>query len=149
MLEIKELPVNSMKEFMSLYSEHGIEVPFASGNLPVEIDVDFYEVMEKEGYLKCVVGFVDGEVAGYLILIASPLSHHKGHFAVTTDAFYVKPEYRGNGVFSALVQYAEDLCKLLGMSAIMLEVNENFPGAAEVAASLGYTRQEIRYGKEL
>ena len=55
MLEIKELPVNSMKEFMSLYSEHGIEVPFASGNLPVEIDVDFYEVMEKEGYLKCIV----------------------------------------------------------------------------------------------
>ena len=147
---IKELPVKEMKKYMSIFSNHGKEVPYVSGSLPVELDVNLYASLEEEGLLSIIVAFTDdGDLAGYMVLIATQLTHHKGKWAAMTDAFYVVPEYRGSGVFKLLVSYAEDLCRRNHISTLFLTVNSNFKDAAKAVESVEvYTESCVMYAKE-
>lgn len=149
MFEILELPVESMKNFMELYSEHGLEVPFnyGGGEVPVELDIDYYVSLEHEGYLTCIVATLDEAVIGYIILVAVPLPHHRGKLLGMTDAFYVLPEHRKSGVFKLLVEYAEKRCAEVGILGPALGVNASFPDAGAVAKALGYNELETYYIK--
>lgn len=149
MVTIKELPVQTMKDFMQVYEEHGNEVPFMvrGEEIPVELDVEAYQSLEDSGYLTCIVAEVDGNIAGYIVVIAFQPTHHKGKLLGITDAFYVLPEYRNTGVFKQLVDYAETRCREAGILTLLLGVNHSFPDAGVVAAKMGYNEFETYYIK--
>ena len=148
---IKELPVKEMKNFLDIFQRHNDEVPFADGSIPYELDIDLYELMESQGYLRCVCAFdAESNLAGYIILMAQPLMHHKGYWSATTDAFYVLPQYRGTRLFKDMLDYCESLCKSSGVSVIMLGVNLNYPATQKAVERLGdYIQKETVYIKEL
>lgn len=149
MVTIKELPVQTMKDFMQVYEQHGNEVPFMvrGEEIPVELDIDSYQALEDSGYLTCIVAEVDGNIAGYLVVIAYQPTHHKGKLLAVTDAFYVLPEYRNTGVFKQLVDYAEKRCEDAGIVALLLGVNQSFPDAGVVASKMGYNPFETYFIK--
>lgn len=148
---IKELPVKEMTNFLDIFEKHNEEVPFSDGDIPYELDVGLYELMESQGYLSCVCAFdEESNLAGYIILVAQPLAHHKGHWSAVTDAFYVLPQYRGTRLFRDMLDYCEDVCKRHGISAIMLGVNLNYPATQKAVERLGdYKQKETIYIKEL
>ena len=147
---IKTTPVSEMKKYMQVFKSHGEEVPFISGRNEVELDVELYEQVESTGCLSILCAYTDeGELAGYMILIAEPLTHHKDKWAAVTDAFYVLPKFRGQGVFKLLSDYAESYCKQCGITSLFICVNSNFPDAAKAVESLvGYEQSCVMYAKE-
>jgi len=132
--------------------QHLEEVPF--GNFQLELDLcdEVYTYSEALGYARCYVAHADGEYAGYVVLMASEMIHHAGHIQAVTDSFYIKPEYRSSGVFSALLAYIEDDLRDNGIRFLTLAINHNTPHVdklQEFVHNKDYVYTEILMTKEL
>ena len=131
---------------------HLEEVPF--GNFQLELDLcdEVYETSEYLGYTKCYTARVNGNYAGYIIRMASEMIHHANQLQAVTDSFYIRPEYRACGVFSALLTHVESDLKDNGIRFLTLGMNPNMPhaeGMTEFVQTRGYVHTETLMTKEL
>lgn len=133
-------------------AQHLEEVPFGSFQLELDLADDVYDYSEKVGYLRCYAAYVDGNYAGYMIIMASEMMHHVGTIQAVTDAFYIAPEYRSSGAFKALLNYVEADLKSNGIRFLTLGVSVNTPRYNVVVNLLtrkGYALAELLVTKEL
>lgn len=82
---------------------------------------------------------LDHKPIGYVV-VCMTFSIQYGRDAVL-DELYVQPEYRGKGIGSAAVQFAEAYCREKGCEAIHLEVYAGNP-AVDLYRRLGYTEHD-------
>lgn len=149
MITVERLTAQCMlKEALPMMQEHYEEVPFGHNGRAFELDVELYEQLEEAGFLTILVAYDDGEIAGYIVLIASPSLHHKGQFDIQTDCFYVKPCKRRSGILKKLLAVAIAHCQECGIDTMRFGVNVNFKDAALVAKALGMKELQTEYVAE-
>lgn len=80
---------------------------------------------------------VYGSTAGYLVLtICFSLEFH-GRFALL-DEFFVEEQWRGQGIGSQALGFAEEQCRLRGLKALRLEVDRKNVRALELYRRRGF-----------
>lgn len=152
-VDIERMPVGQAIETMKeLTQDHWKEVPFGNYQLELDLDTDTYVAMESGGHCTCLIASIEGVNVGYLLLLAGVMLHHKGLYQVTSDSFYVAPEYRAQGVFPALLAKAEELCAAEGLPFLSMGLNPQFKENAELEQyikSVGYSLTELTYTKKI
>jgi GNAT superfamily N-acetyltransferase len=132
-----------------LTQQHYDEVPFGVKGLPMELDWDTYKAIEREGCLLGLAAFDDeSNLVGYLVVVSTPLLHHKGKYMAQTDCFYIHPAYRKRGMFEQLLAEAQSICSAAGVVSFRVIVNTNFPLPQEMLNGLGYREAERHYEME-
>jgi GNAT superfamily N-acetyltransferase len=62
------------------------------------------------------------EAIGYIVLTLGYSLEYRGNNAFI-DEFYIRPQYRGQGIGTQTLAFAEQACKVLGVRAIHLEAD--------------------------
>lgn len=132
-----------------LTKQHYNEVPFGSKQLPMELDWDTYLALEKAGCLMVQAAFDEkSNLVGYIVVVSTPMLHHKGKYIAQTDSFYVHPDYRKQGVFELMLAAVQAGCAAAGVVALRVIVNNNFRLPREMLDGLGYREAERHYEME-
>lgn len=135
---------------MSMIHDHYDEVPMGSRRFELDLDYELYYTLEEAGNLKIyMVGDETTPAIGYMIIMATPLPHHKGKMAAITDCFYIVPEYRRSGAMHTLVDAVKKDLSLVGIDQFNITANVNFKGAEAMAKALGMVELETTYTFEL
>jgi GNAT superfamily N-acetyltransferase len=132
--------------------QHLDEVPFGNFELKLDLCDDVYNYSVDTGYCHCYAAFVDGDYAGYMVVMASEMIHHKDTIQAVTDSFYIAPEYRSTGVFSALIYYVEQDLSKNNIRFFTIGLNPNMPHFDQMLTYMGtkqYQHTEYLITKEL
>lgn len=132
--------------------EHLKEVPFGDFQLELDLCDDVYSYSESIGHCRCYAAAVDHKYAGYIIVMASEMIHHRGTLQAVTDSFYVAPAYRSSGVFQALLDHVETDLKANNIRFLTVGLNPNMPHYSKLDNMLsksGYLTTEVSVTKEL
>jgi len=131
---------------------HLEEVPFGNYQLELDLVHSTYISAEQTGYSRCYIALADGEYAGYMIVMATEMLHHKGNMQAVTDSFYVKPEFRSSGIFAELLGYVERDLIANSIRFLTIGINPNMPYVYKVhkfVHTRGYMHTETLMTKEL
>ena len=79
----------------------------------------------------------DDAVIGYLVLTLSFSVEYRGRDAFI-DELYLRPQYRGQGIGTQLLAFAEAACRRLKVRALHLEVHIENPDAQRFYHRAGY-----------
>jgi len=123
------------------------EVALHKDRIELAPDYDQYRKLEAAGKLLICTARDDGKLVGYNAYFVHRGIHYSKNIVATNDVFYIAPEYRlrvATGrvlIAAALLEYAEEKLKALGVSVISLhiKVRKDWSGLAE---KLGYARVE-------
>jgi hypothetical protein len=132
--------------------DHLEEVPFGDFQLELDLCDDVYTYTEQAGHCKCYAAFVNGEYAGYMVIMASEMIHHKGNLRAVTDAFYIAPKYRSSKVFVTLLKKVEQDLKANNIRFLTIGLNPNMPHYSKMdgmLSKIGYLTTEVSVTKEL
>lgn len=136
--------------FRQATKDHFAEVPFGDYKIELNPNDDIYLNAEREGHARFYVAFQGRNPAGYIIIFASEMAHHKGVMCAVTDSFYVVPEYRKDGIFGKLLTYVEQDIKSLGIRFLTIGHNPQYKGKTpDLLLSEGYSVTEVSYTKEV
>ncbi len=83
----------------------------------------------------------DDRVIGYIVLTLGYSLEYRGRDAFI-DEFYLRPQYRGQGIGTQTLAFAEDVCRSLGIQALHLEVDVENPDAQRLYNRVGYHRHD-------
>jgi ribosomal protein S18 acetylase RimI-like enzyme len=86
--------------------------------------------------LACLV-LLDGEAAGYAVIAFGFSVEFRGRDAFI-DELFIKDAYRGRGLGSAAVRFAEGICRGRGVRALHLEVERGNTRAQSVYRRAGF-----------
>ncbi|HEX8293102.1 MAG TPA: GNAT family N-acetyltransferase [Pyrinomonadaceae bacterium] len=86
--------------------------------------------------LACLV-LLDGEAAGYVVIAFGFSVEFRGRDAFI-DELFIKDAYRGRGLGSAAVRFAEGVCRGRGVRALHLEVERGNTRAQSVYRRAGF-----------
>ena len=127
-LEITSISVKDIISIMNNQpAKHLAEVPFGNFNLNMDLMEDVYQSAQDAGYCRCYAAYVDDKYAGNMIIMATEMIHHRDQMQAVTDSFYISPEYRSSGIFSALIAYIEADLKANGIRFLTIGLNPNMP----------------------
>ena len=87
--------------------------------------------------------FADEEVAGYLLLTSCFSLEQHGKFALL-DELYIRESFRRRGLAKSAVEFAETVCRKMGIKSLRLEVIRRNKAAQALYDSAGFIR-EARY----
>ncbi len=77
------------------------------------------------------------ETIGYIILTLGFSLEYRGRDAFV-DELYLRPNYRGRGIGTQTLAFAEEACRELGVQALHLEVDFENPDAQRFYHKVGY-----------
>ncbi|MEZ2248651.1 N-acetyltransferase family protein [Microcoleus sp.] len=81
----------------------------------------------------------EDEAIGYIILTLGYSLEYRGRDAFI-DEFYLRQKYRGQGIGTQTLAFAEDTCRVLEVQALHLEVDFENPDAQRLYHRVGYQR---------
>ncbi len=150
---ITSISYNKLRTIMNNQPvKHLSEVPFGDYQLELDLCDEVYDYTEQIGHCKCYAAFVDNEYAGYMIVMASEMIHHKDTMQAVTDSFYITPVFRSTGAFKALLDYVEQDLKANSIRFLTVGLNPNMPHYSRMdnmLSKLGYITTEVSVTKEL
>ncbi len=132
--------------------DHLKEVPFGDYDLKLELCGEVYDYSEQVGHCKAYVALVDGNYAGYMVIMASEMIHHRGVIQAVTDSFYIVKEQRHTGLFMKLLAHIEMDLKANNIRFLTVGLNPNMPHYSKMdnmLTKLGYITTEVSVTKEL
>jgi GNAT superfamily N-acetyltransferase len=109
-------------------------------NLPFDENIDrdvLTHFLTHESLGQAWLIFQADEAIGYIVLTLGYSLEYRGHDAFI-DEFYLRPQYRGQGIGTQTLAFAEDTCKVLGVRALHLEVDFNNPNAQKLYRRVDY-----------
>lgn len=97
------------------------------------------------------VAYDEDELVGFILLAVGPVPFTKSAMAATEMAFYVKPDYRDDGVGRKLLRQAENVAKQLGLHKVnMLHLGDSEAAKNEkFYSSQGYRPTEVAFTKDI
>lgn len=132
--------------------EHLEEVPFGDFKLDLVLCDEVYDYSEQVGHCRAYVALVDGNYAGYMVVMASEMLHHRGVIQAVTDSFYIIKEQRHTGLFMKLLAHIEGDLKANNIRFLTVGLNPNMPHYSKMdnmLSKLGYLTTEVSVTKEL
>lgn len=111
-------------ELNSLAEKHYYEVE--DGRMPFKINKDAYIEIDRNDGLLLITARDNGELIGYILNFISNSLHNADSLTSTNDAIYVKPGYRGMGIFKQLFERMEDELKISGVEYVVMTIKKQF-----------------------
>lgn len=114
--------------------------------------ITFHEDVARSGLNKTLVDptlgsayliFMDDQLAGYLVLTSCFSLEFQGKYGLL-DELYIRESFRGRKLGKAAVEFAESICRKMGVKALRLEVEQKNKTAQSLYDSLEFKR-EVRY----
>ncbi len=138
---------NFIDEAMPLFEDHYLEIAKYK-DVPLDIDVTVYKVLEELGKLRVFTARDDDLLVGYAIYTVSPHPHYKGTIHAIQDILYLTPSYRKGRLGMKLISYADDRLQKEGAQVVTqhVKVYADFGGILEL---LGYEKMEHIWVKRL
>lgn len=141
--------VDLVHNHLPVIEQHYAETPILHGKYELDINIEGYRTLEEAGNAVCYAVMDEEVLAGYVVMLASPSLHIQGKYVAITDAFYIKPEYRNQGIAREVFKAIEHDCLEIGIVQMRIVVNENYPQANTQATALGMTLLETTFAKDL
>ncbi len=152
-IEINSITCKTLRTIIHKQTiEHLEEVPFGDYKLDLELCDEVYDYSEQSGHCKAYVALVNGNYAGYMVIMASEMIHHKGVTQAVTDSFYIVKEQRHTGLFLKLLAHIESDLKANNIRFLSVGLNPNMPHYSKMdnmLTQLGYITTEVSVTKEL
>ncbi len=109
-------------------------------------DISVFEAVEEQGRLRTFVAMEEDEAIGYYMVATYP-HPHKDVVTAREECFYVKPEYRGQGVCTELFSKVEEW--LRDQEVEIFFVTVKFGQTDSLITKLGFEPEETVYKKYL
>jgi ribosomal protein S18 acetylase RimI-like enzyme len=112
--------------------------------------LDFNEEAARSGLNKTLLDptvgsayliLADEEVAGYLLLTSCFSLEQQGKF-ILLDELYIREKFRRRGLARSAVEFAETVCRKMGIKSLRLEVIRKNKAAQALYDSMGFQREE-------
>lgn len=87
--------------------------------------------------------FRGAELAGYVVVTFCPSLEFHGEFGLL-DELYLREEFRGQKLGTAVLAFVDNICKQKGIKALRLEVGRDNAGAQRLYQASGFG-QDARY----
>lgn len=112
---------DAIEEMRLMYPAHWAEIEKDADTIPLDMDYERYELLERLGIIHLVTARIDGRMVGYHLFCVSPHLHHKSSLTAVSDIFYLKPSYRKgfNGI--NFLRFAESSLKARGVQRAAME----------------------------
>jgi ribosomal protein S18 acetylase RimI-like enzyme len=108
-----------------------------------EMEDSLRKLLKNDIYGKAFLIYADGSAAGYLIITFGYSIEFKGKDALI-DELYIDKNFRGKGLGTEALKYAEKVCSESGVKAIHLEVEHENYKAQSVYRKFGF-KDHSRY----
>ncbi len=150
---VKDTFVNNREELLPIFKLHFEE----SGlkllkDMDIDVNLDFYEHMEKQGGLICVAAKEENKIKGYLSVFVSSHPHYMHKIFATIDCFYMYKECRSVSSLRHTVKMFNLVEKILKeeYNASIIQFNcNNTKNTHILAERLGYVATDVVYMKVL
>jgi GNAT superfamily N-acetyltransferase len=138
-------------EMRELHALHYAETETLYLESPFDPDYAQWAQLEREAKFVLFTTRVDGKLVGYLQYYVYRDAHSRGSLIGREDAFFLRPEVRGQGLAPKLLKYAEDIlaklgCKYIGMSS---KGPVGGPDIGPFLESRGYRPVAVFYSKKV
>jgi GNAT superfamily N-acetyltransferase len=115
----RETRDTSFKDIIPVLPLHYNELAVNKDAVPLDPDLDLYRQFEELGVLHIFTARSGSELVGYIIGFIRPHIHYKSTLHYFNDIYYVKKEFRNNGVGVKFFQEHEKNLKTLGVKRIV------------------------------
>jgi hypothetical protein len=139
---------NLRREMLPLLVKHWKEIALNHADVPLDIDHEKYDALDKSGALHIVTVRQDGELIGYHVAIISGHLHYKSTLHGITDVFWVSPEHRKGFTGIRLFKQVEKEMAALGVRKLFTGTKVHLD-MSKLFERLGYKRVEFLYAKLL
>ena len=121
MSEIVKIKFNDFyhNENYSIFIKEYAEECSIEGMTQINPNIDLYNKLESVGILNSYAVYEDKAIIGGFCLLISPNLHYSQNIA-TIESFFVKKEFRKNGIGLRLLQEAEKIAKEKNAVALFL-----------------------------
>lgn len=135
-------------EALPLLQAHWKEIANYQAAIPLDIDWDFYDTMQRQGKLLCITARVDGELLGYSVFLVLRTPHYAGTVFALNDVIFVRNEARNSRLGLALIRASEREAKAVGAKKLTWHVKVT-NHVRQLLERLGYSCDEVIMGKLL
>src|ERR1044072_6691447 len=123
---------DTLVEMMRDFNAHE-RIAFDEG----EVRAVLAQLFANDSYGLVSLILLGGEGAGYVVITFGFSVEFRGRGALI-DELFVKDEFRGRGLASAALRFAEGVCRARGIRALPLEVDRGYPRAQSVYRRGGF-----------
>jgi hypothetical protein len=133
-------------ELMPLLAAHWYEIAHYP-DIPLDVDVNAYEMAEHAGMLRLYTVRDDGRLMGYAVFFVRPNMHYQGSIQASQDVLYLDPAIRG-GTGYRFIRWCDEQLRAHGVQAVYQHVKakHNF---GPILERQGYELVDLIYAKRL
>ena len=129
---------------IELHKLHNQEVNIF--DLPIDIDVETFNLCESNGALKTYVARDNGNLVGYAVFFIYNHPHHKASIQAKQDVVYISTHKRGLGI--SFIKFCDSKLKEAGIDFVIHSVNDDNDWSP-VLLRQGYDKFETSYIRSL
>lgn len=140
---------NVLMDFMTLLPEHMAEMNYFQKN-GAKFDPDYAKYMRGQdaGHFLLVTAKDEGVLIGYIVFYVDTPVRFKSTIYAKEDLYYVKPEYRRQGIAKRLFAEAEILLKEYNVD-FMLATTKTYLDRSGLLEGAGFECYEKVFGKKI
>jgi len=140
---------NVLMDFMTLLPEHMAEMNYFQKN-GAKFDPDYTKYMRGQdaGHFLLVTAKDKGVLIGYIVFYVDSPVRFKSTIYAKEDLYYVKPEYRRQGIAKRLFAEAEILLKEYNVD-FMLATTKTYLDRSGLLEGAGFECYEKVFGKKI
>lgn len=142
-----ELVADLWPEFDPLLKRHWSEIAHYA-DIPLEVDRETYEGMERAGALRCYTARAAGNLIGYVVFFVRRNIHYSSSLQALQDVLFLDPHYRRGMAGATLIRVAETRLRAEGVQVIYHHVKRT-NRVGELLVRLGYELVDEVYAKRL
>ena len=124
-------------EFQELFDAHYLEI-YGKGR---KVERDVFTNLEHADMLLFLVARDDGKAVGYYVMSVSFSVYIPSRVEAKELAIYVSPEYRKQGITTAMQDVMDKALKVKGVS----DVYVSYPYESTIPTNRGYKMKEVTY----
>lgn len=139
---------NVKDEIKPLLDKHWELVALNQGEIKLNPNWKEYAKLDAAGILTIFTARDNGTLVGYFVLMVSQSIHYQDHKFANNDVLFVLPDSRAGATGYKLIKFAEDYCKELGVSLLMINTKVHIPFDS-LMLGMGFDLIERVYSKFL
>lgn len=129
-----------------LFQTHYDEIANNKEVKKIAPDWDTYRVLTDHERCIAVVAWDGDEIVGYTVAFLYPHPHYKDCIVAANDLFYVRPEYRRQGVASMMISFMEEQAAAYGATVHTMHMKP-YHDFSTLMERLGYYEEEVLWEK--
>lgn len=127
---------------------HWKEIANWKGEVPLEPRWEEIHALERDGRIVLLTLRENGELIGYSMFVLNIHLHYRSLTVATNDVLFVRPDKRKSRLGLRLIKESEKYVKEIGANKITWHMKP-FKSFGDILEKLGYTHEELIYGKYL